>query len=158
MTEQTRYPIGSPGQAWGETERAQWRARQVRRRVYADDVLQPVAALAGAFECTQYGVIGQGADTYPLMALRTPHWDAALPWALVTGGVHGYETSGVLGALQFLQGAQQRMQGASICWSLPASTRGAMSASSAGMPRRSIPIAPSGPTALRRNRQRSCSW
>ncbi|AKS16286.1 M14 family metallocarboxypeptidase [Xanthomonas campestris pv. campestris] len=103
MTEQTRYPIGSPGQAWGETERAQWRARQVRRRVYADDVLQPVAALAGAFECTQYGVIGQGADTYPLMALRTPHWDATLPWALVTGGVHGYETSGVLGALQFLQ-------------------------------------------------------
>ena len=33
------YPIGTPGQAWGSAEQAQWRARQVRQRSYANDVL-----------------------------------------------------------------------------------------------------------------------
>ena len=40
------------------------------------------------------------------LGLETP--DAALPWALVTGGVHGYETSGVQGALRFLSAAAGR--------------------------------------------------
>ena len=33
------YPIGTPGQAWGPAEQSQWRARQVRQRSYANDVL-----------------------------------------------------------------------------------------------------------------------
>jgi hypothetical protein len=37
------------------------------------------------------------------LAIRSRNWDEALPIALVTGGVHGYETSGVEGALQFLE-------------------------------------------------------
>ena len=35
------------------------------------------------------------------MAVLSKDWDAAKPSVLVTGGVHGYETSGVQGALLF---------------------------------------------------------
>ena len=42
MTVAQFYPIGTPGQPWGDAERAQWRARQQRQRSYHDDV---VAAL-----------------------------------------------------------------------------------------------------------------
>ena len=33
------YPIGTPGFAWSDAERALWLARQTRRRSYAADVL-----------------------------------------------------------------------------------------------------------------------
>jgi hypothetical protein len=39
---------------------------------------------------------------YPLRAVRIARAEPGAPWALVTGGVHGYETSGVQGALAFL--------------------------------------------------------
>ena len=39
------YPVGSAGLAWGPAELAQWRARRVRQRSYADDVLSPIARL-----------------------------------------------------------------------------------------------------------------
>lgn len=95
------YPIGTPGQPWGDAERADWRARQVRQRSYADDVLAAIDRLGDAWEVVDYGVIDAPPDHYPLKALRSRGWDDALPVALVTGGVHGYETSGVHGALQF---------------------------------------------------------
>ncbi len=41
-------------------------------------------------------------EAYPLVALQSRDWRDDLPVVLVTGGVHGYETSGVHGALQFL--------------------------------------------------------
>ena len=44
------YPIGTPGQAWGAAERAQWLALQRRQRSYADEVLRPIDALRGRFE------------------------------------------------------------------------------------------------------------
>nr|WP_324123936.1 M14 family metallocarboxypeptidase [Marinobacter sp. F4218] len=50
----------------------------------------------------EYGRLEYGPDSYPLMALRSRDWNDDLPVVLVTGGVHGYETSGVHGALQFL--------------------------------------------------------
>ncbi|MCZ7153699.1 peptidase, partial [Salmonella enterica] len=40
---------------------------------------------------------------YPLYAIRSRDWSETRPVALVTGGVHGYETSGVHGALQFAE-------------------------------------------------------
>ena len=43
------------------------------------------------------------AERYPLFAVKTKDWAADKPHLLVTGGVHGYETSGVQGALLFLQ-------------------------------------------------------
>ncbi len=102
MTTPAFYPIGTPGVAWGETERDQWRARQSRRRSYAQDVLPRIEALSDRFDVVSYGRLAYAEDSYTLLAVRSRNWDAALPTALVTGGVHGYETSGVNGALEFL--------------------------------------------------------
>lgn len=96
------YPIGTPGTPWGPAEVAAWRSRQVRRRSYAADVLAAVERLHPRFEVVQYGRLDYGPDVYPLFAARSRDWRDALPVALVTGGVHGYETSGVHGALQFV--------------------------------------------------------
>lgn len=97
------YPIGTPGQPWGAAERAQWLARQRRQRSYADDVLAPLDGLRGQHEVSQYGELVYGSERFALHAIRSRHWDQTLPCALVTGGVHGYETSGVHGALAFAQ-------------------------------------------------------
>lgn len=100
------YPIGTPGQPWGAAERDQWRARQVRQRSYADDVLTAIEALRGRLDVEMYGDViyadaQHPAERFPLRALRSRHWQPGLPSVLVTGGVHGYETSGVHGALRF---------------------------------------------------------
>jgi predicted deacylase len=51
----------------------------------------------------QYGSLPHDPDRYPLFAVKTRDWQPDKPHILVTGGVHGYETSGVQGALLFLQ-------------------------------------------------------
>ncbi len=108
MTELQRfYPIGSPGQAWGPAEVAQWRAQQRRQRSYADDVLRATDALRHRFDVQIHGEVRHGDERYPLVAVRN-HWQAGLPTVLVTGGVHGYETSGVRGALLFLTTEAQK--------------------------------------------------
>ena len=43
-----------------------------------------------------------GLGRYPLHAVRSRDWRVDRPTVLVTGGVHGYETSGVQGALQWI--------------------------------------------------------
>jgi hypothetical protein len=96
------YPIGTPGVAWGAAERATWLSRQKKLRSYADDVVTRIERLAPRFEIQEYGELDYPPDHYRLLAVRTrPVADR--PWVLITGGVHGYETSGVLGALQFLE-------------------------------------------------------
>ena len=98
------YPIGTPGEPWTDAHKAQWRATQRKLRSYADDVLSVVDRLRPRFDVEQYGEIDYGVDgRFPLHALRSKQWDDALPGALVTGGVHGYETSGVHGALRFAE-------------------------------------------------------
>ena len=98
------YTVGTPGQPWGAAEKAEWRTRQRRLRSYADEVVAKIDALRDRFDVAQYGELDYGADgRYPLYAIRSRDWDDALPVALVTGGVHGYETSGVHGALQFVE-------------------------------------------------------
>ena len=103
MPPQAFYPIGTPGQPWGDCERAQWLARQQRQRSYAEEVEAPVRALADRFELIEYGHLDYAGERYPLLALRSLDWNDALPTALITGGVHGYETSGVHGALRFAE-------------------------------------------------------
>ena len=98
------YPIGTPGQPWGDQERAQWRASQKASRSYAVDVLARIESLRASTDVVAYAVIDHGPDgNFPLYAIRSKQWDESLPAALVTGGVHGYETSGVHGALQFVE-------------------------------------------------------
>jgi hypothetical protein len=97
------YPIGAPHQAWGATELHAWRSQQMRHRSYADEVLNVIDSLRSQVDVLHYGDIVYGADAYPLLALRSLQWQADLPHVLITGGVHGYETSGVHGALRFVQ-------------------------------------------------------
>ena len=99
----TPYPIGTPGVAWGATERAQWLSQQHKRRSYADEVETRVERLAARFDIEEYGQLDYPPDHYRQLALRSRNWSNELPVVLVTGGVHGYETSGVHGALQFLE-------------------------------------------------------
>lgn len=97
------YPIGTPGVPWGDTERAEWLSRQTRQRSYESDVLSVVERLSSHFDVEEYGRLEYGSDVYPLMAIRNRDWRDDLPVVLITGGVHGYETSGVHGALQFVE-------------------------------------------------------
>lgn len=104
MAMPAQYPIGTPGKAWGAAEKAEWRSRQVKQRSYEDEVLSVIEHLRQSFDVAEYGRLEYAPDgSYPLFALRSRAWDDGLPVALVTGGVHGYETSGVHGALQFLE-------------------------------------------------------
>ncbi|HET7161447.1 MAG TPA: M14 family metallocarboxypeptidase [Rhodanobacteraceae bacterium] len=96
------YSIGTPGLAWSDAEKAQWLSRQKKRRSYADEVLDRIDALRSHFDVREYGRLAYAPETFPLFAIRDRGWNDALPVALVTGGVHGYETSGVQGALQFI--------------------------------------------------------
>jgi len=59
--------------------------------------------LAARFDVEEYGQLDYPPDRYPLLALRSREVREDRPWVLLTGGVHGYETSGVHGALQFLE-------------------------------------------------------
>ena len=97
------YPIGTPGQPWGQEERDAWRRAQSVQRSYVADVIQRVEALADRFDVVEYGQLDYQNDRYRLLAVRPQGWRENLPTALITGGVHGYETSGVHGALRFLE-------------------------------------------------------
>jgi hypothetical protein len=97
------YPIGTPGIPWGDAEKAEWRTGQNRKRSYVDEVVGVVDRLRDRFDVEQYGQLDYGDDSYPLFAIRSRDWRDELPVVLVTGGVHGYETSGVHGALRFVQ-------------------------------------------------------
>ncbi len=99
----TPCDIGTPGIPWTAPERAAWLARQQKRRDYGDDVATPVRALRDRFEVVQYGELVYDIGRWPLLGLRTRSWRTDRPTALITGGVHGYETSGVHGALRFAQ-------------------------------------------------------
>lgn len=101
-TASTPYPIGTSGTPWGDAERAEWLAGQTRQRSYEADVLSVIERLRERFDVEEYGSLDYGPDHYPLMAIRNRDWRDDLPVVLVTGGVHGYETSGVHGALQFI--------------------------------------------------------
>jgi hypothetical protein len=99
---QAFYPVGTPGQPWTPAEFDTWRARQVRHRSYHDDVVRVIDRLRDRFDVTSYGEVVYGDERHTLYAIRSLDWDDALPCVLVTGGVHGYETSGVHGALRFV--------------------------------------------------------
>lgn len=95
-------PIGTPGTPWGAAEISGWRARQRVQRRYADDVVPAIERLRARFDVVEYGRLDYAPDSYRLLAVRSREWRDDLPIALVSGGVHGYETSGVHGALRFL--------------------------------------------------------
>ena len=100
------YPIGTPGTPWGDAERAAWLSRQKVRRSYLDEVVTPLKAnLPAQAELFEYGRLDYaplGLGSYVLYGVRSRDWRAGRPTVVVTGGVHGYETSGVQGALDWI--------------------------------------------------------
>jgi hypothetical protein len=100
--DQIVYTHEKPLVAWSSADRAAWLASRFKSRSYADEVLSKIDALRERFDVAEYGQIDYGGERYPLLALKSRDWRDDLPVALVTGGVHGYETSGVQGALAFM--------------------------------------------------------
>lgn len=97
------YPIGQPGVPWGDEEKAQWFKQQQVKRSYREEVLDKIEALSAKWRTAQYGALHFDQERYPLYLICSSNWQESLPTVLITGGVHGYETSGVQGALHFLE-------------------------------------------------------
>ena len=112
----TPYPIGIPGTPWGAAEKTAWLGRQRLQRSYAAEVVGPLKArLPTQAELFEYGALDYtrlGLGGYLLYAVRSRAWNPERPVVVVTGGVHGYETSGVQGALQWLGDEFDRHTGA----------------------------------------------
>ena len=100
------YHIGTLGQPWGEAEKTRWLSEQAVKRSVFTEVYPVIETLKTDFDIEQYGELNYqhiSGKHYPLYAVKSRHWQSDKPTILVTGGVHGYETSGVHGALRFLQ-------------------------------------------------------
>ncbi len=95
------YPIGTPGEPWGDAEKREWFDARSIERSYRDEVLTKIEALDDSFEISHYGALPLDLDRYPLVSITLQSTNPDAPWVLITGGVHGYETSGVQGALDF---------------------------------------------------------
>ena len=108
MKSEQPYPIGQPGVKWGEPERAEWFSMQAVKRRYSDEVLARLDPLNQQFSVKSYGALSIDPERYPLYVLKSRQWNNGKPAVLVTGGVHGYETSGVQGAIRFLETAADR--------------------------------------------------
>ena len=128
--------IGEPGTPWGVLEKQKWRESRIPSRSYFDDIVPRIQAIreqhADDFVVVQYGNLPQYQDndknddkattttcsSFPLFAIRTKQWSKSKPSVLITGGVHGYETSGVEAALEFIEhgtAQQYAHRGFNIC-------------------------------------------
>jgi hypothetical protein len=96
------YPIGSLGVPWGSPEVSAWFDQQIIKRSYKTEVIDKFSQVSTHFTKIQYGALPIDQERYPLYAFVSEKWDINKSNILVTGGVHGYETSGVQGALDFL--------------------------------------------------------
>ncbi len=108
MTDQQTYPIGTKGSKWGDEEKQAWLFQQNIKRSYQQEVLTKIDALKSDFDVEQYGALTIDESRYPLFVIKTVNFDSSKKTVLITGGVHGYETSGVQGALQFVKTKAQQ--------------------------------------------------
>lgn len=103
MNQNAFYPIGTMGQPWSEEDKQAWYQTCQIRRSYLEEVASKIQPLSEQFELIQYGALTYAPEIYPLFALKSNDWDDDKPTILITGGVHGYESSGVHGAITFVQ-------------------------------------------------------
>lgn len=90
---------------WQQSDVENWHRQQKIKRSYQDEVVSKILKLKTDFEIHQYGALSMDPKRYPLYILRSKNFAASKKTILITGGVHGYETSGVHGALEFLRRA-----------------------------------------------------
>ncbi|MDK1289975.1 M14 family metallopeptidase [Pseudoalteromonas umbrosa] len=98
-----QYHIGTAGAPWTEVEKQLWYKSQTIKRSYNELVVKEIKELSTSCDIEQYGSLDYLAGKYPVFALKNKSVDTSLPTILITGGVHGYETSGVMGALAFVR-------------------------------------------------------
>lgn len=107
MTSHQHYHIGTPGKPWNQEEKATWYNEQSVKRSYQEQVVNKIQAihqpLSHILELVRYGALSYDVKSYDLWLFKTKKWQQDKPTVLVTGGVHGYETSGVHGALAFVE-------------------------------------------------------
>ncbi|MBR9726861.1 M14 family metallocarboxypeptidase [Shewanella intestini] len=94
--------IGIAGQPWNEQHKQTWLQQITVKRSYQQQVLAKLGQVSAQFTRIDYGALSYDSARYPLIAFKSVNWDNNKRTVLITGGVHGYETSGVQGAIQFL--------------------------------------------------------
>lgn len=87
---------------WGQKEKEAWFKEQTIKRSYSEEVMTKINSLRGSFDVIQYGSLSLNPAKYPVFLMKTKNIDSKKKTVLITGGVHGYETSGVHGALLFM--------------------------------------------------------
>ncbi len=92
---------------WGQAEKETWLKAQTIKRQYKDAVISKIEKLKLSLDVVKYGSLSYDPDRYPLYLIKTRNFDNGKKTVLITGGVHGYETSGVHGALSFMENEAQ---------------------------------------------------
>lgn len=95
---------------WGNPEKEAWFKKQTIKRSYLKDVVTKIEKLKSSFDITEYGALSLNPSLYPLFLVKSKNFDRSKKTALITGGVHGYESSGVHGALAFMENEARRYQ------------------------------------------------
>lgn len=93
---------------WGTVEKENWFREQKIKRSYLKDVVSKIENLKSKFNVSQYGALSLDPSLYPLFLVKSNNFDSNKKTIVITGGVHGYETSGVHGALAFMERDAQR--------------------------------------------------
>lgn len=88
---------------WGPVEKEQWLEGQSIQRSYRDEVLKKIENMNASLDVVSYGALSYEPERYPLFYLKSKNFKKDQKTILITGGVHGYETSGVQGALRFME-------------------------------------------------------
>ena len=91
------------GIPWGAKEKNDWLLQQKLKRSYENEVVEKLKNIGQTFKLKQYGSLPIDSDKYPLYMLTSARKIKNNPTILVTGGVHGYEASGVQGAIRFAE-------------------------------------------------------
>lgn len=89
--------------AWQNSDRVNWLKEQKVLRSYRNDVLEKIDELRSHFDVIEYGSLSIDKSKYPLFVVKSKKFNSNAKTLLITGGVHGYETSGVHGALKFME-------------------------------------------------------
>lgn len=101
----TLYPIGTPNKPWNDSDKAAWLQLQQKKRDYNQLVVSKITQPNEFLDVEQYGELNYSPLSFALYLFKSKNWQSDRPTVLITGGVHGYETSGVMGALAFAQTA-----------------------------------------------------
>lgn len=87
---------------WQQADKINWFNEQKIKRSYKNEVVDKILSIAQSYSLNEYGALSLDPKRYPLFYLYSKNFDKNKKTILITGGVHGYETSGVQGALEFM--------------------------------------------------------